>query len=162
MSVETETQEFPKSPARRMDLEGTAQDRPPTQVDDGSSKHSQDGGFNKVKRSQIVVGTNAVSRQLERDGLRAGVVCPSARPPLMHRHLLMMSASRDVPFAAVPRLSESVAPLLGLRTALAIGLKVRTGRIPEPENVTYFDMFDNLQRLRLGSIQLKCSLTLYF
>lgn len=80
--------------------------------------------FNKVKRSQIVVGSNAVTRQLERGALRAGLVCPSARPPLVHRNLLMMAATRGIPFAAVPRLSETITPLLGLKTALAVGFKV--------------------------------------
>ena len=91
----------------------------------GDRVTDRETGFNRVKRSQVVVGTNAVSRHLERDALRAGLVCPSAYPPLMHQHLLMMAASRGVPFAAVPGLSKCAAPLLGLKTTLAIGFKVR-------------------------------------
>ncbi len=110
-----------RPPAKRVCLEGGGDDRPTI---DGDAKDPE-GGYNRTKRSQLVVGTNAVSRHLERNSLRAGVVCPSARPPLMHRHLLMMSASRGIPFAAVPHLSETAAPLLGLKTALAIGFMVR-------------------------------------
>ena len=82
--------------------------------------------FNPQKRSQVVVGINAVSRQLERDNLRAGLVCLSARPALMHRHLLMLATTRGVPYAALSSLSEHAAPLLGVKSALAIGFKVNT------------------------------------
>ena len=85
------------------------------------------GVFNSEKHAQIAVGTNSVTRCLERGALRAAVVClsSSARPLLVHRHLMMLSASRGVPCAALPGLGSSLAPLLGIKNVLAIGFKVR-------------------------------------
>lgn len=77
-----------------------------------------------AKRSQIVVGLNEVTKMLERGNLRAGLVCLSAKPSLMHQHVLVLSASRGVPCAALHGVSETVAPALGLNSALAIGVKV--------------------------------------
>lgn len=80
--------------------------------------------YNAAKRAQVVVGVNAVTRLLERNGLRFGLVCRSARPPLVHRHLLQLAATRGVPFAALPALSVTASPLLGVKSALAVGVKV--------------------------------------
>lgn len=79
------------------------------------------------KKSQIIVGVNSVSRCLERhgsEGVRGGMVCLSAQPALILRHLMMLAATRGVPFVALPNLSQTAAPLLGLKTVLAIGFKV--------------------------------------
>ena len=76
------------------------------------------------KRSQLVIGTNALTRCLEQGTLRVGVVCLTARPALLHKHLLQLSATRCVPMAALPNLSPTIAPLLGLKSCLAIGVKV--------------------------------------
>ena len=81
------------------------------------------------KRSQMIVGVNAVSRCLERrglEGVRGGMVCLSAQPALILRHLMMLAATRGVPFVALPNLSQTAAPRLGVKTALAIGFKVLT------------------------------------
>ena len=80
--------------------------------------------FNAGKRAQVVVGVNAVTRQLERNGLRCGLVCLSACPPLLTAHLLPLAATRGVPFAALPGLSGTASPLLGVKSALAVGIKV--------------------------------------
>ena len=77
-----------------------------------------------AKRSQIVVGLNEVTKTLERGNLRAGLVCLSAKPSLMHQHILVLAASRGVPCAALRGLSQTVAPALGLNSALAVGVKV--------------------------------------
>ena len=80
----------------------------------------------KEKRSQLVLGVNSVTRELERDGLRAGIVCLSAKPAVLHRHLVMLASTRGVPFAGLKDFSKMVTPLLGVKSALAIGFKVRT------------------------------------
>ena len=80
----------------------------------------QDNG----KRTQLVVGTNAVTRCLEEGTLRVGVVCLTAKPALLHRHMLQLAATRQVPMAAMPNLSPTIAPLLGMKSSLAIGIKV--------------------------------------
>lgn len=78
----------------------------------------------KSRKSQLVVGTNAVTRCLEEGALRVGVVCLTAKPALVHRHILQLAATRRVPVAALPNLSPTIAPLLGLKSTLAIGIKV--------------------------------------
>lgn len=80
----------------------------------------QDNG----KKAQLVVGTNAVTRSLEEGSLRVGVVCLTAKPALLHRHMLQLAATRQVPMAALPNLSPTIAPLLGMKSSLAIGIKV--------------------------------------
>lgn len=82
------------------------------------------------KRAQLVVGTNAVTRSLEEGSLRVGVVCLTAKPALVHQHLLQLAASRRVPMAALPNLSPTIAPLLGVKSSLAIGIKVCENYIP--------------------------------
>ena len=76
------------------------------------------------KKSQLVVGTNALTRCLEQGTLRVGVVCLTAKPALLHTHILQLSASRCVPVAALPSLSPTIAPLLNMKSILAIGVKV--------------------------------------
>lgn len=94
----------------------------------------------KEKRSQLVLGVNSVSRELERDGLRAGIVCLSAKPAVLHRHLVMLASTRGVPFAGLRDFSKTVIPLLGVKSALAVGFKVRVWQvvtqwfIPHPLN----------------------------
>ena len=75
------------------------------------------------KKSQLVIGTNAFTRCLEEGNLRVGVVCLSAKPAFLHKHILQLSSVRGVPVAALPNLSAAIAPLLGLKSTLAIGIK---------------------------------------
>lgn len=77
-----------------------------------------------VKRSQLVIGVNEVTRSLERGVLRAVVVCLSVRIPLLHEHIQFLSATRGVPCIGVHGVSEAVARVLGIKSARAIGLKV--------------------------------------
>ena len=77
------------------------------------------------KHKQLVVGIREVTRRLERDELRCGLVDVSLQPALLHHHLLMLAGVRRVPFVAV---RENLVPLLGMKgvkRAVAIGFKVR-------------------------------------
>lgn len=76
------------------------------------------------KKLQLVLGTNALTRCLEQGTLRVGVVCLTAKPALFHKHILQLSASRCVPVVALPSLSPTIAPLLNMKSVLAIGVKV--------------------------------------
>lgn len=80
--------------------------------------------MNKEKRGQVVVGLNAVARSLERDRLRACLVCLSVKPAALNHHILMLAAITNCPTIALPNLSKTVAPLLGLNSILALGFKV--------------------------------------
>lgn len=75
------------------------------------------------KRLQLVIGVNAVTRLLEHGALQVGLLCTSS-PGLLCQHLLSLAATRKVPFAAVPNLSEMVARSLGVKRAMCMGIKV--------------------------------------
>ena len=92
-----------------------------------SSAQNQDLGADglRKKHSQLLIGINSVSRELERDGLRAGIICLSAET-LLRRHILMLASTRGVPFAGLTAFSKTAAPLLGVKSALAIGFKVQS------------------------------------
>lgn len=77
-----------------------------------------------AKKTQLVVGVNAVTRLLEHGALEAGLLCSSS-PRLLCQHLLPLAATRRVPFATLPDLSSMVARLLGLKRAMCLGWKVR-------------------------------------
>lgn len=114
------------------DVRGSSEDAPAecseeTPSGSAGSTHDQNQHLDglRKKHSQVLVGINSVTRELERDGLRAGIVCLSATP-LLRRHLLMLAATRGVPFAGLKAFSKTAAPLLGIKTTLAVGFKVRS------------------------------------
>jgi ribosomal protein L7Ae-like RNA K-turn-binding protein len=92
--------------------------------------HDQSVQDSSGQRAQLVVGTNAVTRSLEEGSLRVGVVCLTAKPAFLHRHLLQLAATRQVPMVALPHLSPTISPLLGVKSSLAIGIKVCLEYIP--------------------------------
>ena len=89
-----------------------------------SNKHIDEQSISS-KKSQLVIGVNHVTRCLERGELCAGCVCLSAKPSLVTRHIMMLAATRSVPFVALPHLGQKVVESLGdIKSALAIGFKV--------------------------------------
>ncbi|OXB84702.1 UNVERIFIED_CONTAM: hypothetical protein H355_001179 [Colinus virginianus] len=74
-------------------------------------------------RRQLAIGINEVTKALEKNELLLLLVCKSAKPAMITSHLIQLSASRATPAGQVPRLSETVAPLLGLTSILALGFK---------------------------------------
>eukprot|EP00057_Strongylocentrotus_purpuratus_P030460 XP_781742.2 PREDICTED: ribonuclease P protein subunit p38 [Strongylocentrotus purpuratus] len=74
-------------------------------------------------RSQLAFGVNEVTRSLEKDQLQLVLVCRSAKPDLMTCHLPTLSATRGCPAMAVFHLSNTLSPLLNMKTVLAIGFK---------------------------------------
>ena len=77
-------------------------------------------------RKQLAIGINEVTRALERNELLLALACKSAKPAIMTSHLVQLSVSRGVPACQVPRLSERLAPVLGLKCVLALGFKRNT------------------------------------
>ena len=77
----------------------------------------------RAKKLQLVVGVNAVTRQLEQGRLEVGLVC-STSPRMLCQHLLPLAATREVPFASLPDLSKTLSQLLGIKKAMCIGWKV--------------------------------------
>ncbi|XP_070585395.1 ribonuclease P protein subunit p38 isoform X1 [Erythrolamprus reginae] len=81
-------------------------------------------GWSDVQiRNQLAIGINEVTRALEKNELCLVLVCKSAKPALLTSHLIPLSASRAIPAGQVPRLSETLAPVLGLTSVLALGFK---------------------------------------
>ena len=76
-----------------------------------------------AKKTQLIIGVNAVTRLLEGGTLEAGLLCSSS-PRVLCQHVLPLAATRGVPFAAVPDLSSEVARLLGIKRVMCLGLKV--------------------------------------
>ncbi|ETE61508.1 Ribonuclease P protein subunit p38, partial [Ophiophagus hannah] len=96
------------------------------------SKFNEDKGADDPKahgwsdmqiRNQLAIGINEVTRALEKNELCLVLVCKSAKPALLTSHLISLSASRAIPAGQVPRLSETLAPVLGLTSVLALGFK---------------------------------------
>lgn len=82
-------------------------------------------------RGQLAIGINEVTRALEKNELLLVLVCKSAKPPMITSHLILLSATRAIPAGQVPRLSERLAPVLGLTSVLALGFKRGTDAFAE-------------------------------
>ncbi|XP_042333409.1 ribonuclease P protein subunit p38 [Sceloporus undulatus] len=92
--------------------------------DDNESKEVQLHGWTNLQvRKQLAIGINEVTKALEKDELLLVLVCKSATPTLLTSHLIPLSVSRAIPAGQVPRLSERLAPVLGLTSVLALGFK---------------------------------------
>ncbi|XP_069585555.1 ribonuclease P protein subunit p38-like isoform X2 [Ranitomeya imitator] len=74
-------------------------------------------------RKQLAIGINEVTRALEKNDLDMVMVCKSAKPEMITRHIIELSYSREAPACQLPRLSENVAPALGLKSVLALGFR---------------------------------------
>ncbi|XP_066242752.1 ribonuclease P protein subunit p38 [Saccopteryx leptura] len=77
-------------------------------------------------RRQLAIGINEVTRALERNELLLVLVCKSVKPVIITSHLIQLSLSRAVPACQVPRLSERISPVIGLKCVLALGFKKNT------------------------------------
>ncbi|NXU58427.1 RPP38 protein, partial [Turnix velox] len=94
--------------------------------------HQQQTGWTDISiRRQLAVGVNEVTKALEKDELLLLLVCKSAKPTMITSHLIQLSASRATPAGQVPRLSQTIAPLLGLTSALALGFKKQSDKFTE-------------------------------
>ncbi|XP_063777525.1 ribonuclease P protein subunit p38 isoform X2 [Pseudophryne corroboree] len=81
------------------------------------------GWTDRDLRQQLAIGINEVTRALEKNDLYLVIVCKSAKPDMITKHIIELSASREVPACQLPRLSENIAPVLGLKSVLALGFK---------------------------------------
>lgn len=89
--------------------------------------NQQVSGWTPVQvRKQLAVGVNEVTRALERSELLLVLVCKSVKPAIITSHLIQLSVSRIVPACQVPCLSETLAPVIGLKCVLALGFKKNT------------------------------------
>lgn len=89
--------------------------------------NQQASGWMPVRvRKQLAIGVNEVTRALERGELLLVLVCKSVKPAIITSHLIQLSLSRSVPACQVPRLSERIAPVIGLKCVLALGFRKGT------------------------------------
>ncbi|KAG8443189.1 hypothetical protein GDO86_011845 [Hymenochirus boettgeri] len=93
------------------------------ECDQEQDKQAKSGWTLGDLRRQLVIGINEVTRALEKNELNLVLVCKSAKPDMITKHLIELSASRETPACQLPRLSENIGPVLGLRSVLAIGFK---------------------------------------
>ncbi|KFQ24204.1 Ribonuclease P protein subunit p38, partial [Mesitornis unicolor] len=94
--------------------------------------HQQKPGWTDISiRRQLAIGVNEVTKALEKNELLLLLVCKSAKPAMITSHLIQLSANRATPAGQVPRLSETVAPLLGLTSILALGFKKQSDKFTE-------------------------------
>ncbi|KFV16008.1 Ribonuclease P protein subunit p38, partial [Tauraco erythrolophus] len=94
--------------------------------------HRQKLGWTDISiRRQLAIGVNEVTKALEKNELLLLLVCKSAKPAMITTHLIQLSASRATPAGQVPRLSETIAPLLGLSSILALGFKKQSDKFAE-------------------------------
>ncbi|NWZ00820.1 RPP38 protein, partial [Loxia curvirostra] len=97
-----------------------------------AESHQQKPGWTDISiRRQLAIGVNEVTKALEKNELLLLLVCKSAKPAMITSHLIELSASRATPAGQVPRLSETVAPLLGLTSILALGFKKQSDKFTE-------------------------------
>lgn len=87
------------------------------------SKPSEPCWTSAAARKQLAIGINEVTKGLEKNELSLVLVCNSVVPSHMTCHLIPLSKTRSVPACQVPRLSETIAGLLGLKCVLALGFK---------------------------------------
>lgn len=88
-----------------------------------SVQTSEQGWTDIAARKQLAIGINEVTKGLERNELCLVLVCNSVKPKHMTQHLIPLSKTRFVPACQVPRLSESLAGVMGLKCLLALGFK---------------------------------------
>ncbi|NWW47255.1 RPP38 protein, partial [Pedionomus torquatus] len=94
--------------------------------------YQQKAGWTDISiRRQLAIGVNEVTKALEKNKLLLLLVCKSAKPAMITSHLIQLSASRVTPAGQIPRLSETVAPLLGLTSVLALGFKKQSDKFTE-------------------------------
>ncbi|NXO64103.1 RPP38 protein, partial [Phainopepla nitens] len=97
-----------------------------------TESHQQKLGWTDISiRRQLAIGVNEVTKALEKNKLLLVLVCKSAKPAMITSHLIELSASRATPAGQVPRLSETVAPLLGLTSVLALGFKKQSDQFTD-------------------------------
>ncbi|XP_010001914.1 PREDICTED: ribonuclease P protein subunit p38 [Chaetura pelagica] len=98
----------------------------------GTEGQQQKPGWTDISiRRQLAIGVNEVTKALEKNELLLLLVCKSAKPAMITSHLIQLSASRATPAGQVPRLSQTVAPLLGLTSILALGFKKQSDKFTE-------------------------------
>ena len=78
-----------------------------------------------LRKTDIIVGLNALTRRLERDGVRWCAVCDEAEPRALLDGVVELARRRDVPMLALPPGSgKAVAAALRVKRCLAFGLAV--------------------------------------
>lgn len=103
---------------------GTESDPEKESSKEATNEEKETSGWTHSEiRKQLAIGMNEVTKGLEKNELTLVLVCKSVKPEMVSKHLIDLSATREVPTCQLPRLSETVAAALGLRSVLALGFK---------------------------------------
>ncbi|XP_038567418.1 ribonuclease P protein subunit p38 [Micropterus salmoides] len=116
----------------------TSEPVPQVSQDAQVQESSKNGWTDVAARRQLAIGINEVTKALERNKLKLLLVCKSVKPKHMTDHLIALSATRGVPACQVPRLSQSVSELLGLKSVLALGFR----RCASKDDEAFADIVD--------------------
>ncbi|NXI53284.1 RPP38 protein, partial [Chloroceryle aenea] len=127
-----ETPRKKKRSLPKMQMEGKCDDSTELPKEEEKKGLQKETGWTDISiRRQLAIGVNEVTKALEKNELLLLLVCKSAKPAMITSHLIQLSASRATPAGQVPRLSETVAPLLGLTSILALGFKKQSDKFTE-------------------------------
>ncbi|CAI9726459.1 Hypothetical predicted protein [Octopus vulgaris] len=80
----------------------------------------------KAMQTQYVIGLNSVTRHLEKNLLSLVLVCGSAHPKHMTRHIAELSAIRGCPAVSLKNLGSTLASSLNIKSCITIGFKKST------------------------------------
>uniref|UniRef100_A0A8B9EBK3 Ribonuclease P/MRP subunit p38 n=1 Tax=Anser cygnoides TaxID=8845 RepID=A0A8B9EBK3_ANSCY len=119
-----------KQTERKCDAKCDASSELPTEEETEGNRQAP--GWTDISiRRQLAIGVNEVTKALEKNELLLLLVCKSAKPAMITSHLIQLSASQDTPAGQLPRLSETIAPLLGLTSVLALGFKRQSDKFTD-------------------------------
>lgn len=82
----------------------------------------------KQIRSELVFGLNQVTRGLEHDALKLVLVSKDIQASLVIQHLPVLAQLHRVPLCVLTLTSEQLGAIFGLRTVIAMGVKVSVKR----------------------------------
>jgi ribosomal protein L7Ae-like RNA K-turn-binding protein len=113
--VDTNTNEPAEPAAKRRKIEGT---------DDSASAQV------KQIRSELVFGLNQVTRGLEKESLKLVIVSKDIQAQIVIQHLPVLAQLHHTPLCLLDLSSEELGAVFGLRTVIAVGVKVKCHTVP--------------------------------
>ena len=78
----------------------------------------------KQIRSELVFGLNQVTRELEQASLKLVIVSKDIQAQLVIQHLPVLAQLHHIPLCLLDISSEELGGIFGLRTVIAVGVKV--------------------------------------
>ncbi len=119
----------------RKESRSAAQDSKETESAEPATKrrkieHQDDSASAQVKqiRSELVFGLNQVTRGLEKESLKLVIVSKDIQAQIVIQHLPVLAQLHHTPLCLLDMSSEELGAVFGLRTVIAVGVKVSVKR----------------------------------